>query len=435
LVSGGDSKNSPIAKKLLDLITEFLPSPLDLPPVEGINPKNQETVVRHPKDTDPLAALVFKVVTDSHVGTLAYVRIYSGSLKPGSYVWNSSTDKKERVSRLMLMHANHREDIDELKAGEIGAVIGLKDSTTGHTLSDDANPIVLESINFPEPVIAASVEPKTKQDADKLSMVLQKVAQEDPTFKVRIDHETGQTIIAGMGQFHLIVLTERMEREYGLQLTLGEPKVAYRESIEEAVKAEGKFVKQSGGKGQYGHCWLRLEPRERGEGFEFADETKGGSIPREFIPAIEKGIREGLLAGTLMGYPVVDIRAAVYDGSYHDVDSSEAAFKMAGLMAFREGQKKAKPYLLEPIMHMEVVVPEEFLGSITGILSSKRAQIQTTYARKEVQVVEALIPLAETFDFSTKLRAATSGRGSSYLEFSHYDRVPSGVLAKMLENK
>lgn len=432
-VLGGDSRG-PITRYLLDCIVDYLPSPMDVPPVEGINPKTKETVVRKPDEKEPLAALVFKVVSDEHVGTLSYVRVYSGVLKPGTYIWNSTKNEMERVGRVLLIHAAHREEVEELRAGEIGGLVGMKKSVTGDTLSDQVNPAILENIKFAEPVVSASIFPLTKQDSEKMADVLAKVQVEDPTIKVKVDPETSETIIMGMGQFHLQIWTERMASAMGLATRLGEPKVAYRESIGTTVKMEGKFVRQSGGKGQYGHCWLRLEPQERGAGFEFLDEIKGGAIPREFIPAVKKGVIEALQAGVIAGYPVVDVKVAVYDGSYHDVDSSEAAFKVAGAQAFKDGQKAAEPYILEPIMKIEVMVPEQYLGEVTGLLNSKRAQIQGASERSGLQVILADIPLSETFDFTSRLRASTSGRGSSYMEFSHYDRVPNSLVAQLVQN-
>lgn len=432
-VMGGDSRG-PITRKILDAIVDYLPSPMDVPPVEGINPKTKETVIRKPDEKEPLAALVFKVVSDEHVGTLSYVRVYSGVLKPGTYVWNSTKNEMERIGRVLLIHAAHREEVDELRAGEIGGVVGMKKSVTGDTLSDQTQPAILENIKFADPVVSASIFPLTKLDSEKMADVLAKVQVEDPTIKVKVDSETAETIIMGMGQFHLQIWTERMASAMGLATRLGEPKVAYRESIAATVKMQGKFVRQSGGKGQYGDCWLRLEPRERGAGFEFVDEVKGGTIPREYIPAVKKGVEEALQAGVIAGYPVVDVRVAVYDGSYHDVDSSESAFKIAGATAFKDGQKAAQPYILEPIMKIEVMVPDQYLGEVTGLLNSKRAQIQGANERSGLQVIIADIPLSETFDFTSRLRASTSGRGSSYMEFSHYDRVPNSIVAQIIQN-
>ncbi len=432
-VAGGDSRTA-IVKYLLDMITAYLPSPLDLPPVEGINPKTKEKEVRHPDPSEPLSALVFKVQNDTHIGTLSWVRVYSGKIEPGSYVYNSTKGVKERVSRVALLHANKREDAPYLMAGEIGALIGLKDSYTGDTLSDQNHPIVLEQINFIEPVVFASVIPESKADADKLGLVIQKVMVEDPTIRFKVDHETGETIMGGVGQFHLTIWAERIAREYGVKFKLGEPKVAYREAIASSAEAEGKFIKQSGGRGQYGHVVIKIEPLERGQGFEFVDQIKGGAIPKEYIPAVEKGVKEAMQAGVVAGYPVVDVRVILFDGSYHEVDSSEAAFKVAGSMAFKEAMKKANPYLLEPIMKMEIVTPDQFLGEVTGLIMSKRGQILGTNERAGLQVITAYVPLSETFDFATKLRAATSGRGDQYMEFTHYEKVPIDVLDKIIKN-
>ncbi len=432
-IAGGDSRTA-VVRLLLDMIVEYLPSPLDLPPVKGVNPKTGEEVERKPLDSEPFSALIFKVVNDVHVGTLSYVRVYSGVIKPGTYVWNSTKNIKERLSRVVLMHADHREEAPELRAGEIGGLVGLKNSVTGDTLSDPEHPIVLESIQFAEPVVFASVTPETKADAEKLGDVIQKVMLEDPTISFKVDNETGQTIIGGMGQFHLQIWKERIAREYGVKFQLGEPKVAYRETISSEAEGEGKFIKQTGGRGQYGHVILKVEPLPRGSGFEFVNAIKGGAIPNEFIPAVEKGVKEAMQSGVVAGYPVVDVKVTVFDGSYHEVDSSEAAFKIAGSLAFKEAAKKANPYLLEPIMKIEVVVPEDYLGEVTGLLHSKRAQITGTEERAGLQVIKALIPLSETFDFANKLRAATSGRGDQYMEFSHYEKVPAQVLEKILES-
>lgn len=433
-VAGGDSRTG-VVRFLLDMIVEYLPSPIDLGAIEGVTPDGK-VEAREFKEEEPLSALVFKVVTDEHVGTISYVRVYSGVLKAGTYVWNSTGKFQERASRALLIHANRREDIPELKAGEIGGLVGLKKSKTGDTLCDKDKPIILEQIKFPEPVVSASIEPETKSDADKLGDVLNKVMVEDPTIKVKVDSETGQTIISGMGKFHLVVISEILERQYGVKLTLGEPKVSYKESIEKSVEKESKYVKQSGGRGQYGHCVLRVEPQERGKGFEFVDAIKGGAIPKEFIPAVRKGVEEAMQAGILAGYPVVDVKVTLFDGSYHDVDSSEVAFKIAGSIAFKEAQKAAGSYLLEPIMKMELVIPEKYFGDVTGILSGKRAQIQDTGKRGDLQVINAIIPLSETFDLSNRLRAATSGRAvAPYMEFSHYEKVPTNVATEIIEGK
>lgn len=434
-VSGGDSRG-PITRKLLDLVAMYLPAPTDLPPVKGINPNNKEEVLRHSSEADPLSALVFKVIGDAHVGSLSFVRVYSGTIQPGSYIWNSTKKIQERVGRVLLMHANDREEVEILRAGEIGAIVGMKASVTGDTLSDQTNPIILENIQFAEPVVSASIYPLTKADSEKMGEVLQKVMIEDPTIKVKVDSETGETIIMGMGQFHIQIWTERMQSAMGLATKLGEPKVAFREGISTAVKeVDGKFVRQSGGRGQYGHCVINMEPGERGSGFEFVNEIKGGVIPNEYITPIRKGIEEAMQTGVVAGYPVVDFKVTLVDGSYHDVDSSEASFKIAGSLAFKEAQAKAQPYLLEPTMKVEVMVPDQYVGEVTGILNSKRAQILGTNERAGLQVILATIPLSETFDFTTRLRAATSGRGSSYLEFSHYDKVPNSIVQQIIQNK
>ncbi len=431
-VAGGDSRTA-IVKYLLDMIVLYLPSPLDLPPVKGVNPKTGEEVIRHPDPKEPLAALVFKVQNDPHIGTLSWVRVYSGKIEPGSYVYNATKGKKERVSRVALLHANKREDAPYLAAGEIGALVGLKDSYTGDTLCDQNNPIILEQIKFIEPVVFASVIPETKADADKLGLVVQKVMLEDPTIRFKVDHETGETIMGGVGQFHLTIWADRIAREYGVKFKLGEPKVAYREAISKPAEAEGKFIKQSGGRGQYGHVVIKIEPLERGQGFEFVDQIKGGAIPKEYIPAVEKGIKEAMQSGVVAGYPVEDVRVILFDGSYHEVDSSEAAFKVAGSIAFKNAMEKAEPYLLEPIMKMEIVTPEQFVGEVTGLIMSKRGQILGTDERAGEQVITAYVPLSETFDFATKLRAATSGRGGQYMEFSHYEKVPAEVMDKIIK--
>ncbi|MFN3301752.1 MAG: elongation factor G [Patescibacteria group bacterium] len=432
VLCGSALKNKGI-QPLLDAICDFLPSPLDVKPIEGFHPKTKEKIVRKADDNQPLAALVFKVATDPFAGSLSYFRVYSGVLKAGSYVLNVNTGEKERIGRILRMHANKREEIKEVYAGEIAATVGLKNTLTGHTLCDENSPIVLEEINFPEPVISVAIEPKTKADQEKMGLVLAKLTQEDPTFKVKTDEETQQTIISGMGEFHLEIMVERMKREFGLEVNVGKPQVAYKETITIPVKAEGKYIHQSGGRGQYGHCWLRLEPLERGKGFEFVDEIKGGIIPKEYIPAIKKGVIEALNEGVLAGYPLVDIKVAVYDGSFHEVDSSELAFKIAGQRAIKEGAKIAKPTLLEPIMKLEVIVPEKFLGEVIGDLNSKRAKIFSTKTRGEVKVVDAEVPLAEMFGYATNLRSMTEGRGSFTMEFSHYEEVPQHIQEKIIK--
>ncbi len=425
-------------QRVLDAVVEFLPSPLDVPPMKGYNPKtsdgtNPEALEeRHADPTEPFAGLAFKIQTDPHVGKLTYVRVYSGTLKSGSYAYNASKDIRERVGRLLLMHADKREEIPEAYAGEIVAVVGLKDTTTGNTLSDETKSIILESIQFPDPVISLAIEPKTKSDQEKIALALNKLAEEDPTFKMRSDQETGQTIISGMGELHLEIIVDRMKREFKVEANVGQPQVSYKESIKKTATGEGKYIRQSGGRGQYGHALLRVEPRERGEGFEFKSEIVGGAIPREYIPAIEKGIKEKMETGVVAGYPMVDFVAVVYDGSYHEVDSSEIAFKIAGSMALAAAAQNADPYLMEPIMKVEVTTPEEFMGDVIGDLSSKRAQILGTEERGNAKVVNALVPLAELGGYATILRSISQGRASYYMEPSHYEEVPSNISAQIV---
>ncbi|MDQ5970533.1 MAG: elongation factor, partial [Patescibacteria group bacterium] len=411
---------------LLDAITAYLPSPLDVPELEGTEPRNEEhKIVVKSGDNDPFTALAFKVATDPYVGRLTFIRVYGGQLTSGSYVLNANKEKKERIGRILRMHANHREEVSEIFAGDIVAVVGLKDTTTGNTLSDVDHPVILESMDFPEPVIHVAVEPKTKADQEKMGMALSKLAEEDPTFTIRTDEETNQTIIGGMGELHLEIIVDRMKREFGVGANVGAPQVAYKETIRKEAEAEGKYIKQSGGRGQYGHCVLRLEPMERGAGFEFVDETKGGSIPREFIPAIEKGIKETLDNGVLAGYRVVDVKVAVTDGSYHDVDSSEAAFKIAGSMAFKEGFNKANPAILEPVMSVEVVTPEQYMGDIIGDVNSKRGQVNEMFDRAGAKVIHAMVPLSEMFGYATTLRSMSQGRSSYNMTFAKYQEVPT----------
>ncbi|MBU1036905.1 elongation factor G [Patescibacteria group bacterium] len=419
---------------LLDAICDYLPSPLDVPPVEGYALNNQEQkIIRQADDNEPFAALAFKVATDPYVGKLCFFRVYSGTLKSGSYVYNSSTDKKERIGRILMMHANHREEVKEVYAGDIAAAVGFKITSTGHTLCDENDSIILESITFPDPVISVAIEPKTKQDQEKMSLALGKLMEEDPTFKVKTDEETLQTIISGMGELHLEIIVDRMKREFNVECGVGKPQVAYKETIKQIAEAEGKYIRQSGGRGQYGHCWLRVEPRKRGEGFEFGNEIKGGIIPREYIPAIEKGIKEASDNGVLAGYPLIDFKAVVYDGSYHEVDSSEAAFKIAGSMAFQEAVKKAKLILLEPIMKIEVIMPEEFMGDVIGDLNAKRAQINEMSDRANMKVIDGIVPLASMFGYATTLRSLTQGRASYTMEFDHYAEVPKNVENEIVE--
>ncbi len=433
VLAGSALKNKGV-QPMLDAVVNYLPSPLDLPSVEGINPKMGSEEERKTDDGEPFAALAFKVMTDPFVGRLTYFRVYSGKLSAGSYIYNSTKDTKERVGRILLMHANTRQEIQEIGAGEIGAAVGLKQTFTGDTLSDEAKPIVLETIKFPEPVISLAIEPKTKADQEKMGLSLAKLAEEDPTFRLKGDLETGQSIISGMGELHLDIIVDRMKREFGVEANVGKPQVAYKETIKKVAQGEGKYIRQSGGRGQYGHCLIRVEPKGRGENYEFKNEIVGGAIPREFIPAIEKGVREALDNGVLAGYPMVDLLVAVYDGSFHEVDSSEEAFKIAGSMAFKAATKAADPALLEPIMKLEVTAPEEFMGDIIGDLSSKRARIEGTEQKGNARIIKALVPLAEMFGYATSLRSQTQGRAAFSMEPSHYEEVPVNV-ANTIINK
>lgn len=420
---------------MLNGVVNFLPSPFDVPKIEGINPETKKKETRETDPKGPFAALAFKIQTDPHVGRLTYLRVYSGTLESGQSVWNSTQRRQGRAGRLLLMHANQRELIDKTLAGEIVAVVGLKETTTGDTLCQKDEPILLESISFPQPVISLAIEPKTKADQEKLGYALRRLSEEDPTFKIKTDRETGQTVISGMGELHLEILVDRMKREFNVLANTGQPQVAYKETIKETATAEGKYIRQSGGRGQYGHCFLRVEPKERGEGFEFKNEIRGTAIPSEFIPAIEKGVKEAMEKGVLAGYPLVDIKTAVYDGSYHEVDSSEIAFKIAGSIALQEAVKRAEPILLEPVMRLEVTTPEEFMGEVIGDLSSKRAQILGTQIRKTIRVITALVPLAEVRGYATKLRSLTQGRATPYMEPSHYQEVPANIAEKILEKR
>jgi elongation factor G len=417
---------------LLDAIIDYLPSPLDVPPVAGLDPRTEEPQVRRPVPDEPFAALAFKIVADPHVGKLAYVRVYSGVLQSGTYVYNSTKGERERVGRLLQMHANKREEIKSVEAGDIAAIIGLKGTVTGDTLCDPDHPLVLEAIRFPEPVISVAIEPKSKADQDKLGIALQRLGEEDPTFKVRSDAETGQTLIAGMGELHLEVIVDRMMREYRVDAHVGRPQVAYREAITRPARGEGRYVRQTGGRGQYGHILLEVEPRERGGGIEVVDKVVGGEVPREYIAPAEAGIREATETGTLAGYPVVDLRVTITGGSYHEVDSSEMAFKIAGSMALKNALSKAGAEILEPIMQVEVVTPEDFLGDVMGDLSSRRAQIEGMEMRGNAQVVRARVPLSEMFGYATDLRSATQGRATYTMEFSHYAPVPRDVGTELL---
>ncbi len=418
---------------LLDAIVSYLPSPLDMPPVLAIDAESEAEVTRPVSDEAPFSALAFKIVTDPFVGRLVYLRVYSGIMKAGSMVLNSTSGKRERIGRLLLMHANRREEVDEADTGSIVATLGLKNTFTGDTLCDMAQPVLLESIRFPEPVVSISIEPKTRADQDKMASALQKLTEEDPTFKVTFNEETGQTIISGMGELHLEVIVNRLISEFGVGAKVGKPRVAYKETITEPIQVEGRFVRQSGGHGQYGHVWLELEPLSRGSGFQFVNAIKGGVIPKQYVPAVEAGVKEAMETGVLAGYPLVDIKAAIYDGSYHEVDSSELAFKMAGSLALRNGVRKAKPVLLEPIMMLEVVAPEQFLGDIIGDLNAKRGHIEHIDAQGDVYVIRCLIPLAETFGYATRLRSLTQGRATHSLEFYKYRELPAELTEEITE--
>ena len=417
---------------LLDAVIDYLPSPLDVPSVEGVAPRTGETVVRAADPSESLAALAFKVAADPYIGRLVFVRVYSGTLKAGSYVYNASKETDERIARLVLMHANHREDVPALNAGQIGAVVGLKNTFTGETICDGSAPVVLEPPSFPDPVISVSVEPRTQADQERLEESLRKLADEDPTFVVRYDKESGQTIISGMGELHLDVLVDRLRREFNVQAQVGRPRVSFREAIREPVRVEGRFVRQTGGHGQFGHVWLELEPMDRGGGFVFEDRIVGGVVPREYINPVRAGVQEALDSGAIAGYPVVDIKVSLVDGSYHPVDSSEIAFKIAGSMAVKEGLRKAKPVLMEPYIQTEVVTPGEFLGEVLGDLSGKRARVQNIEGIGDVQTIRALVPLAEMFGYATAVRSLTQGRASHSMEFHHYEEVPDSVAQQML---
>ncbi|MCB0285519.1 MAG: elongation factor G [Calditrichaeota bacterium] len=431
---GSAFKNKGV-QRLLDAVVEYLPSPNDVPAIKGYEPRTEEVIERHPSENEPFSALAFKIMTDPYVGKLTYFRVYSGSAKAGDTVYNTTSDNKERLGRLLRMHANTREDITEVKAGDIVAAVGLKNTRTGNTLCDVNKQIVLESMIFPEPVIQVSIEPKTKADSDKLSQALAKLSDEDPTFRVSTDEETGQTLISGMGELHLEIIVDRLLREFKVDARVGQPQVAYRETILQAAKAEGKFVRQSGGRGQYGHVNIEVFPNEKGKGFEFEDNIVGGAIPREFINPVKQGIEEALKNGILAGYPVVDVKVSLYDGSYHDVDSSEMAFKIAGSMGIKNALRVAKSVLLEPIMEVEVVVPEEYLGDVIGDLNSRRGKVSGILPRKDAQVVEAFVPLSEMFGYATRLRSLTQGRAVYSMQFDHYEQLPQSFAEKIMEKR
>ncbi|WP_427340808.1 elongation factor G [Caloranaerobacter sp. DY30410] len=434
VLCGSAYKNKGV-QMLLDAVVDYLPSPVDLPAVKGMKPNSDEEIERKASDDEPFSALAFKIMADPYVGKLAFFRVYSGVLKSGSYVLNSTKGKKERIGRILQMHANKREEITEVYAGDIAAAVGLKSTITGDTLCDENAPIVLESMEFPEPVISVAIEPKTKAGQEKMAIALAKLAEEDPTFRTYTDQETGQTIISGMGELHLEIIVDRLLREFKVEANVGKPQVAYKETITKAVDVEGKFVRQSGGRGQYGHVKIRIEPKERGTGYEFVNQIVGGVIPKEYIPAVDAGIREAMLNGVLGGYPVLDVKVTLYDGSYHEVDSSEMAFKIAGSMAFKEGMKKGNPVLLEPIMKVEVVVPEEYMGDVMGDINSRRGRVEGMESRSGAQVIRGYVPLAEMFGYATDLRSKTQGRGTYTMQFSHYEPAPSSVAEKVLGNK
>jgi len=408
---------------------------MDLPPVKGTKPRSEEVAERKLIDEEPFSALAFKVATDPFVGTLTYFRVYSGIVEAGSYVMNSNTETKERMGRILQMHSNSREEIKRVHAGDIAAVVGLKKTSTGHTLCDMTNQIVLETITFPEPVISIAVEPKTKDDQEKMGIALQKLAEEDPTFRVHTDEETGQTILEGMGELHLDIIVDRMRREFKVEANIGQPQVAYRETIQSEVQMEEKYAKQSGGRGQYGHVWLKVIPQEMGKGYEFIDSVVGGKIPREYIPAVDKGIQEAMQKGVLAGYPMVDLKVELFDGSYHDVDSSEMAFKIAGSICFQNAAKAANPVILEPIMKVEIVTPEEYFGDVMGNMNSRRGQIKETGDRGIAKFIKCEVPLASMFGYTTDLRSMTQGRASSTMEFGHYEKVPGNVAKEIIEKR
>ena len=432
-VTCGSSYRNKGVQRLLDAVVDYLPSPLDIPPIKGMSTDGEHELERPADDDGPFAALAFKIMADPYVGKLCFFRVYSGKLSAGSYVLNSTKNKRERIGRILQMHANHREEIDMVYSGDIAAAVGLKDTTTGDTLCDENNPIILESMEFPEPVIHVAVEPKTKAGQEKMSIALQKLAEEDPTFRVHTDPETGQTIISGMGELHLDIIVDRMMREFKVEANVGNPQVSYKETIRKAVRAEGKFVRQSGGRGQYGHCVIEVEPLEPGSGYEFVNKIVGGAIPKEYIPAVDAGIQDAMNNGVLGGYRVVDVRVTLVDGSYHEVDSSEMAFKIAGSMAFKEACRKADPVLLEPIMRVDVFVPEEYMGDVMGDLNSRRGRIEGMEARAGAQAIKAYVPLSEMFGYATALRSKTQGRGTFTMQTSHFEEVPKNIMESIIK--
>lgn len=430
VLCGSAYKNKGV-QPLLNAIAAYMPSPLDIPSIEGVD-DNEQPVERHASDEEPFSALAFKIVADPFVGKLAYFRVYSGTLESGSYVYNSTKGKKERIGRILMMHANKREEVDSVSAGDIAAAVGLKDTTTGDTLCDMNSHVILEKMEFPEPVISVAIEPKTKASQEKMSIALHKLAEEDPTFRTYTDEETGQTIISGMGELHLEIIVDRLLREFKVEANIGNPQVSYRESISQGAEAEGKYIRQSGGSGQYGHCKIKIEPQEAGKGFEFVNNIVGGAIPKEYIGPVQKGIEEATQAGVLAGYPVLDVKVTLYDGSYHEVDSSEMAFKIAGSMAFRQAVSKAAPVLLEPMMKVEITTPDEYLGDVMGDVSSRRGRIQGMNPKNGVHVLDAFIPLAEMFGYATDLRSNTQGRATYSMQFDHYEKVPQAISEKVI---
>ena len=434
-VTCGSSYKNKGVQQMLDAVVDFMPSPLDIPAIKGISMDGEDEIERPADDNGPFAALAFKIMTDPYVGKLCFFRVYSGTLNSGSYVLNSTKNKRERIGRILQMHANHREEIQIVYSGDIAAAVGLKDTTTGDTLCEENNPVILESMEFPEPVIEVAIDPKTKAGQEKMGIALQKLAEEDPTFRVHTDAETGQTIIGGMGELHLDIIVDRMMREFKVEANVGNPQVSYKETIRKAVKSEMKYARQSGGKGQYGHCVIELEPREPGAGYEFVNKITGGAIPKEYIAPIDAGIQEAMNAGVLAGYNVVDVRVTLIDGSYHEVDSSEMAFKIAGSMAFKDGCRKANPVLLEPIMRVDVSVPEEYMGDVMGGLNARRGRIEGMEARGGAQNIRAMVPLSEMFGYATALRSSTQGRGTFSMQTSHFEEVPKGIQEKVISNR
>ncbi|MBE3597202.1 MAG: elongation factor G [Hydrogenibacillus sp.] len=431
----GSSYRNKGVQPLLDAVVDYLPSPVDIPSIKGVHPETEEPLERHSSDDEPFSALAFKIMTDPFVGKLTFIRVYSGVLESGTYVMNFTKGKRERIGRLLQMHANHRQEIDRVYAGDIAAVVGLKDTTTGDTLADEKHPIVLESMHFPDPVINIAIEPKTKADQDRLGLALAKLAEEDPTFRTWTDEETGQTIIAGMGELHLEIIVDRLRREFKVEANVGAPQVAYKETFRRAAKAEGKYIRQSGGRGQYGHVWIEFEPLPRGTGFVFENKIVGGVVPKEYVPAVQAGIEEAMQNGVLAGYPLIDIKATLFDGSYHEVDSSEMAFKIAASMALKEAAKHCDPVLLEPIFKIEVTVPEEFMGDIIGDINARRGRIEGMETRAGAQVVRGYVPLAEMFGYATNLRSRTQGRGTYVMQFSHYEEVPQNVAKDIVDKQ